>query len=192
MDEHEDFEGGVIGALLLAGEMGDGSDASRVMSAYSNKGMDETWFRNVTWKKLWNAVKAEFDEHHGVDQFLVANRFGNGGMAAVARAIECCGQVSYAEYYCMKLRDVHLYHLAHKMCMQVVQNGKPGSVSQDLDELAKGLREIQGLAAKADGGLKKVGELVAPVMDEMRILSDERFVKKTGASTSGCRCRGTS
>lgn len=176
MDQQIDIERGVLGSILSAGI--DGDDAGRVMKIMSSRGVDEKWFHSPKWKRLWKAVSDEWTEHHTVDHMLVADRYGDRGLAAVNDAITAEVTSVNAEYYVEQLRNIHLYSLLHAACMETARDARPGSVSMDLDRLTTRLREIQGVAARADGALTRIDDHIDAIKDEVKLLSDERFVKK--------------
>lgn len=176
MADSVDIEKSVIASLLLAAY--DQKSAERVMGAYERKGISEDWFRNPVWKKLWQAVKAEWDEHRSVDQILVANRYGEDGVKTVAAAIDGEATSSYAEYYADVFRDRHLMRMVHALCMDTVAKiGENTGPHPAIQKLAEGLREIQGVAAIADGGITKVADYRDELIERYTWLHEERVVK---------------
>ena len=171
------IERGVVGCLLMSAELDGGADTARIMGLYERKGMDAEWFIHPEWREVWEACRAEWLEHRCCDPMLVARRIEKNGARTVAEAIGGTPTVAHAEYYAEVLRDNRLYRMLRKLCITITHEAEPGNVSLKLEDLAKGMREIQGLAAKADGGLVKVSELREGIMSEMRKLSEERFVK---------------
>ncbi len=183
----EEIEKGVLGAMLVSAQYGEGGDdyTRQLVGSCKAKGVRAEWFAAGDRRRLWEAICEEADAHGSVDPMLVAERLGEGGGAIVAEAVDASATAAHFEYYLDALVERRVYVEYHRWLRDELARLVPRLAKVMVEDAAKRVSELQTLAQGGGESLHGVDEYVEDLVAEKRWLSEERFVKRNWGKYRG-------
>lgn len=164
-------------SCMTGGSTGEAAHETRVFRIVEEQGVTKDWFRDPRYKKIFEAMMAEYKEFGFVDAFKVVNRIkgGPGLMDAYQEMFDAFTTTAHLEHYVYELRKRHIYHQVHKAGYEFLQDLTPDNVVESIETFGSFVRNAQDLLATGNRDLVQISSFMQTSIDKKMKLHEERF-----------------